>query len=311
MGYIRAGGLVALMLIWAVAAEEQNTAKQNQGTSESWAHWTLGKLADGLELNKKIADGGAQNIVGEIGDAALKNTESVDSAASELSEFASKKADEASNLASDKATGIHRDMKKDTDTSSYAIESAKTAYATYEEKAASAQEFLYGKGSEAAEIASGMATSAKERVKDYYEKYVDKPANVIDSMCGSGTDATIKMASDMAIGAREKGKEYYERNEEKAANVHAFMYGKASERSTPASDRATKAKETLQDSLLHGEDRAFAAYNEAKSRVEETYTEAKKSMNNQAKQTYEAAKEKASEAAGTVGELLRNSGELK
>ncbi|KAL7193065.1 hypothetical protein ACSBR2_024809 [Camellia fascicularis] len=57
--------------------------------------------------------------------------------------------------------------------------------------------------------------------------------------------------------------------------------------------------------MSHGRDKVYGAYEDAKATVGDTYMSAKESMTDQAKEKYEAAKERVSQATGDLGDEMR------
>lgn len=80
-------------------------------------------------------------------------------------------------------------------------------------------------------------------------------------------------------------------------NAYDFASGKADQTIRMATDRTNDAKE-----------KAFDGYEGVKLKAYETYSSAKHNMNEQVKDKYETAKEKASEATGKVGAKMRSGG---
>ncbi|XP_031096405.1 uncharacterized protein LOC116000455 [Ipomoea triloba] len=152
-------------------------------------------------------------------------------------------------------------------------------------------------------IVSDMAGGLKAKVKD---KACDAYA-----FCSEKAEQGIDMASNVSTDAEETGK-----------GAASSSYGHASDRMNQAGDMKDKASGKAKQAIKQGSDKAaydekiekseaFKRYQHAKSEVYETCASAKDTMTEQAKDKYEQAKERASQATGDLGAKMREPAPLK
>ncbi|KAG7994061.1 hypothetical protein I3843_01G037100 [Carya illinoinensis] len=185
----------------------------------------------------------------------------------------------------------------------------------------------------APKYASKMAGDAKHFVSEEADQTIrmatDKVGEADETIAGAmeygkkkGADAyedasaTLNMgtetASNRAGDAQEKISEAMGYAKDKAADGgYDGAKQKMNVASNMAWDKAQDGGEMMEEAMGYEKENAANAYDKAKHRVEDLYMTAKETMTEHAKTNYEAAKEKASQAAGDVGAKMRNiKGEL-
>ncbi|KAG2724876.1 hypothetical protein I3760_01G038600 [Carya illinoinensis] len=195
-----------------------------------------------------------------------------------------------------------------------------------------ATETMSSAGSDAPKYASKMAGDAKHFVSEEADQTIrmatDKVGEADETIAGAmeygkkkGADAyedasaTLNMATETASNragdAQEKISEAMGYAKDKAADGYDGAKQKMNVASNMAWDKAQDGGEMMEEAMGYEKENAANAYDKAKHRVEDMYMTAKETMTEHAKTNYEAAKEKASQAAGDVGAKMRNiKGEL-
>ncbi|KAL3813196.1 hypothetical protein ACJIZ3_014464 [Penstemon smallii] len=126
----------------------------------------------------------------------------------------------------------------------------------------------------------------------------------------SWTDWAMKKFSEVGINlgsAKDVGQDLIGKTSEKLGDVMNYASGKANEAMDMdmVKDKASEMASDAKESMSGGIDKASDTYEDAKSKVHDAYVSAKDSMSEQAKEKYEAAKEKASQATGDLGADMR------
>lgn len=181
---------------------------------------------------------------------------------------------------------------------------------------------------DAPKYASKTAGDAKHFVSEKADQTIrmatDKVGDAEETMAGAmaygknkGADAyedasaTLKMATETASNragdAQEKMSEAMGYAKDKAADAYDGAKQKMNVASNMASDhKAQDGGEMMKEAMGYEKEKAANAYDKAKHHVEDSYMTAKETMTEHAKANYEAAKEKASQAAGDVAAKMRN-----
>jgi len=160
---------------------------------------------------------------------------------------------------------------------------------------------------------------AKEKIHTASDKASNMAHNAKDNM-----DESMGHGKDRAANAYDEGKQkmnlasekFYDvfdeaRNKVKGAidcgrNMGVDAFDEAREGMKMAGDKANYAKDNIGVTNEYGRDKVAETFDQAKREVDEAYVSAKNTMTEEAKAKYEAAKEKASDAAGDVGAKMRN-----
>ncbi|XP_027912776.1 uncharacterized protein LOC114172618 isoform X2 [Vigna unguiculata] len=217
---------------------------------------------------------------------------------------------------------------------------ATSAAGTMKSAASGASDYVSEKATGAMEAVSGAMAQGKEKIDDAYDgdsKIIKMPTdmdNVKDTMREKIGDTydnakeNIERASDKASSMGQSAKEsmenaYEEGKQKMNLASEKFSDGKASEVYDDESrdkvkamdcgnmvvdgfDEANDSKDNTGVGNEYGRDKVAETFDQAKRAVEEAYESAKNKMTREAKAKYEAAKEKASDAAGYVGAKMRN-----
>jgi hypothetical protein len=181
------------------------------------------------------------------------------------------------NTASDKVSNIARNAKDNMgDAMGYGREGAAN---------------VYDEGKQKLNTASDIASEKFYDVKDTTENAKDKASDVSDEAMQKISD----FASSNNIG--------YNEAKERVKIALQKMYDGAKE---GMNDKVGSKGNDANRKIGCGGDKAEETFDRVKREVGEAYTTARKSMNEEAKANYEAAKEKASEATGNLGAKMRN-----
>nr|GMC99108.1 embryonic protein DC-8 [Ipomoea batatas]GMD00860.1 embryonic protein DC-8 [Ipomoea batatas] len=183
-------------------------------------------------------------------------------------------------------------------------------------ESAETQRYASGKANEMGDMASEKLGGFKNIVSDMAgglkAKVKDKACDAY-AFCSEKAEQGIDMVSNVSTDAKETGK---------GAASSSYGYGHASDRMNQAGDMKDKASGKAKQAIKLGSDKAadddkiekseaFKRYQHAKSEVYETYASAKDTMTEQAKDKYEQAKERASQATGDLGAKMREPAPLK
>uniref|UniRef100_A0A5B7B2W2 Late embryogenesis abundant protein D-29 n=1 Tax=Davidia involucrata TaxID=16924 RepID=A0A5B7B2W2_DAVIN len=164
------------------------------------------------------------------------------------------------------------------------------------EKTDSWADWAYGKFSEGFGFKQDEAKETGQRMM--MDKTGDAASKATDTVNEVSKYATHKAAEKMG-----DAKEYASNVAFDAKETTAQGKDKAYDAYGMASD---KTKEMASEYKVgDAKDTAYDAYKGAKDKVGETYMSSKETMTDQAKEKYEAAKEKASQAAGDVGAKIK------
>lgn len=153
---------------------------------------------------------------------------------------------------------------------------------------------------------------AKEKIQTASDKASSVAHNAKDNM-----DESIEYVKDRAGNAYDEGKQKMNLASEKFSDTKASeVYDEARDKVKGAMDcgnmdvdgfdEANDSKDNIGVRNEYGRDKVAETFDQAKREVEEAYASAKNTMTEEANAKYEAAKEKASDAAGDVGAKMRN-----
>ncbi|KAG7957372.1 hypothetical protein I3843_11G171000 [Carya illinoinensis] len=171
-----------------------------------------------------------------------------------------------------------------------------------------ATETMSSAGSDAPKHASKMAGDAKHFVSEKADQTIRMAT---DKEASATLNMVTETASNRAGDAQEKISKAMGYAKDKAADGYDGAKQKMNVASNMAWDKAQNGGEMMEEAMGYEKENAANAYDKAKHRVEDLYMTAKETMTEHAKTNYEAAKEKASQAAGDVGAKMRNiKGEL-
>nr|GMD00864.1 embryonic protein DC-8 [Ipomoea batatas] len=183
-------------------------------------------------------------------------------------------------------------------------------------ESAETQRYASGKANEMGDMASEKLGGFKNIVSDMAgglkAKVKDKACDAY-AFCSEKAEQGIDMVSNVSTDAKETGK---------GAASSSYGYGHASDRMNQAGDMKDKASGKAKQTIKLGSDKAadddkiekseaFKRYQHAKSEVYETCESAKDTLTEQAKENYEQAKERASQATGDLGAKMREPAPLK
>ncbi|XP_047152858.1 uncharacterized protein LOC124824469 [Vigna umbellata] len=221
---------------------------------------------------------------------------------------------------------------------------ATSAAGTMKSAASGASDYASEKATDAVEAVSGAMAQGKEKMNDAYNedvKVIKMPTDTREKIGDTYNDAKEKIqtasdkASSVVYNAKDNMDESIEYVKDRAGNAYdegkqkmnlaseKFSDTKASEVYDEARDKvkgtmdcgnmdvdgfdeANDSKENIGVRNEYGRDKVAETFDQAKREVEEAYASAKNTMTEEAKAKYEAAKEKASDAAGDVGAKMRN-----
>ncbi|GKU94504.1 hypothetical protein SLEP1_g7996 [Rubroshorea leprosula] len=311
-------------------AASRATETMNSAASETSKH---------AVQNAREAANMATGKVGNAKNYASGKVDQVIRMASDKADDARERMAEGIAYGKDKVAEAHDNANQKVDTpdmSSDSRESIAGAMRYEKDRAADAYDGAWQKMN----MASDKAYDAKEKIAGSVGHGMDKAANAYDEarqkmkMAADKTDAAKETVSGAMGYARDGAANAYDKSRDKAsnmaydtkermagsaqyvrdgaANTYNHAYKQAKEKlnmaSQMASDKASDVREGMAGSVEHGKNRMANSYDEVVNEVGEAYASARDTMSNQAKANYEAAKERASQAAGALGAKMRNDG---
>ncbi|XP_052725495.1 uncharacterized protein LOC108335387 isoform X3 [Vigna angularis] len=198
---------------------------------------------------------------------------------------------------------------------------ATSAAGTMKSAASGASDYASEKATDAVEAVSGAMAQGKEKMNDAYNedvKVIKMPTDTREKIGDTYNDAKEKIqtasdkASSVAYNAKDNMDESIEYVKDRAGNAYDEARDKVKgtmdcgNMGVDGFDEANDSKENIGVRNEYGRDKVAETFDQAKREVEEAYASAKNTMTEEAKAKYEAAKEKASDAAGDVGAKMRN-----
>ncbi|XP_061342321.1 late embryogenesis abundant protein, group 3-like [Gastrolobium bilobum] len=270
------------------ATEAVHNAKEK---TESWADWVHDEFSESFGLQKDREKQATQNMKYNAEDAASRATETMRSAASRASEYASQKGMDAKQAISGamiiRMPSDRINDAKDTmgEAMAQARERMGDTYEDAKQKMYTASDKASEKFYDAKDTMAEAMGNAKDKASDVYDEARQKISHVASGNANDDAKPRIKMASQ---------KTYDVKNNLKGA----MNYGR---------DKANDAEDKMGVAIGYGSDKVAETFDQAKNKVGEAYVTAKNTMTEEDKAKYEAAKEKASEATGNLGAKMRNS----
>ncbi|XP_022643107.1 protein DR_1172 isoform X3 [Vigna radiata var. radiata] len=205
---------------------------------------------------------------------------------------------------------------------------ATSAAGTMKSAASGASDYASEKATDAVEAVSGAMAQGKEKMNDAYDedgKVIKMPTDIdngrdkMREKIGDTYDDAkekIQTASDKASSVAHNAKDNMDESIEYVKDRAGNAYDEARDKVKGAMDcgnmdvdgfdEANDSKDNIGVRNEYGRDKVAETFDQAKREVEEAYASAKNTMTEEANAKYEAAKEKASDAAGDVGAKMRN-----
>ncbi|MED6155658.1 hypothetical protein PIB30_007166 [Stylosanthes scabra] len=295
----------------------------------SLADWAQNKLSENFGSENDLREV-ARDIKYKGEDAASRTTDTLRSAASGASEYASQKVADAREAVAD-AMGYAKEnaemgydgdgeiIRMPTDRETDAKVMMQEAMGNARERMADTYEDAKQAMYSASDKASNMAQNARDnmaesmsygrdRAGDAYEEGKQKMSMASDIMSEKFYDAKESMAGAMEY-ASEKANNAYDGSRErvKMASQRTFdLKDKVKGAMEYGRDKAGDVYDGAKEQMEYGRQNMAESFDQAKQEVGEAYNSAKNTMSREAKDRYEAAKERVSDAAGNLGASMRN-----